>query len=126
MTDLELIKMYSRSKISLNFSEVVIQDNTNDKGIIKRHLRLRDFEAPMSAAFYFTGYQEEIKEYYEIDKEIICYDTKEELVDKIKYYLKHQVEADKIKNAGYNRALKDHTWDNRFRELFRKIGLKYD
>ena len=126
LSDNDLIKMYSRSRISLNFSEQLITDNDQNKGTIKRYLKLRDFEAPMCRAFYMTGLQEELKEYYEIDKEIICYDTKEELLDKIKYYLAHQDEAEKIKIAGYNRALKDHTWDNRFRELFFKIGLKYD
>ena len=29
-----------------------------------------------------------IKRVFEIDKEIVCYNTREELLDKIKYYLK--------------------------------------
>jgi len=126
LSDEELIKMYSRSKISLNFSEVVVTDRKYDLGAIKRHIRLRDFEAPMSEALYITGYQNELKEYYEIDKEIICYDTKEELLEKIRYYLTHPEEAESIRKAGYKRALKDHTWENRFNELFKKIGLKYE
>jgi len=126
LSDEELIKMYSRSKISLNFSEVVVSDQDYNPGTIKRHIRLRDFEAPMSEAFYITGYQDELKEYYEIDKEIVCYNTKEELLEKIRYYLKHQDEAEVIRIAGHKRALKDHTWENRFKELFNKIGLKYD
>lgn len=126
LADDELVKNYSRSKISLNFSEVSLQDKNEDFGKLKRHIRLRDFEAPMSGAFYITGYQEELKEYYEIGKEIICYKTKEDLLDKIKYYLKHQDEAETIRIAGQKRAIKDHTWENRFRELFRKIGLNYE
>jgi len=126
LSDEELIKMYSRSKISLNFSEVVVSDQNYSPGAIKRHIRLRDFEAPMSGAFYITGYQDELKEYYEIDKEIVCYNTKEELLEKIRYYLKHQDEAEAIRIAGRKRALKDHKWENRFKELFNKIGLKYD
>lgn len=124
LSDEELIKMYSRSIISLNFSEVVVSDEKYDQGAIKRHIRLRDFEAPMSGAFYITGYQEELKEYYEIDKEIVCYDTKGELLEKIRYYLEHQDEAEAIRIAGHKRALKDHTWENRFKDLFNKIGLK--
>lgn len=126
LSDEELIKMYSRSKISLNFSEVVVSDKKYDLGTIKRHIRLRDFEAPMSGAFLMTGYQEELEEYYKIGKEIICYDTKEELLQKIRYFLKHQDEAGAIRIAGHKRAIKDHTWENRFKELFRKIGLKYE
>lgn len=126
LIDNELVKNYSRSKISLNFSEVTIQDKNEDFGKLKRHIRLRDFEAPMSGAFYMTGYQEEIKEYYKIGKEIICYETKEDLLDKVRYYLKHQDEAETIRIAGHKRALKDHTWDNRFKKLFGKTGIKYE
>lgn len=126
LTDDELVKNYSRSKISLNFSEVTVQDKNENFGKLKRHIRLRDFEASMSGAFYMTGYQEELKEYYEIGKEIICYETKEDLLDKVRYYLKHQDEAETIRMAGHKRALKDHTWENRFKELFRKIGLNYE
>lgn len=126
LSDEELIKMYSRSIISLNFSEVVVSDEKYDLGAIKRHIRLRDFEAPMSGAFYMTGYQDELKDYYEVDKEIVCYDTKEELLEKIRYYLKHPDEAEAIRTAGHERAIKDHTWENRFKELFDKIGLEHE
>lgn len=119
LSDEELVKMYSRSYISLGFSEV--QDRQT--GEIKRHIRLRDFEAPMSGALYFTGQQEELAEYYEIGKEIICYDTKEELLDKIRYYLSHESEAKRVREAGLRRARRDHTWENRFRQLFEVIGL---
>lgn len=125
LADDELVKNYSRSKISLNFSEVVVQDKNEDYGKLKSHIRLRDFEAPMSGAFYMTGYQDELKEYYQIGKEIVCYETKEDLLDKVKYYLKNQDEAEIIRKAGHRRALRDHTWENRFKYLFQKIGLNY-
>lgn len=125
LSDDDLIKMYSRSRISLNFSEVQVQDKNYGEGSIKRHIRLRDFEAPMSGAFYMTGYQDELKDYYKIDKEIVCYDTKEELMEKVKYYLKNPEEAEAVRKAGHDRALKDHTWEIRFKQLFDEIGLKY-
>lgn len=119
LSDEELVKMYSRSLISLGFSEV--QDQVT--GEIKRHIRLRDFEAPMSGAFYLVGYQEELAEYYELGKEIVCYDDKQELLDKVSYYLNHEREAAQIRQAGLARARRDHTWENRFRQLFEVIGL---
>ena len=119
LSDEELIKMYSRSHISLGFSEV--QDRQT--GEIKRHIRLRDFEAPMCGALYFTGHQEELTEHYEIGKEIVCYDTKEELLDKVRYYLSHESEANLVREAGLRRARRDHTWENRFRQLYKVMGL---
>lgn len=114
--------MYSRSLISLGFSEV--RDELT--GEIKRHVRLRDFEAPMSGAFYLVGYQEELAEYYELDKEIVCYHDRSDVLDKVRYYLRHEQVAERIRQAGLARARRDHTWENRFRRLFEVIGLRVD
>ncbi len=119
LSDQELVKMYSRSLISLGFSEV--QDRQT--GEIKRHIRLRDFEAPMSGAFYLVGYQEELAEYYELGNEIACYDDRDELLDRVRYYLDHEQETERIRQAGLARARRDHTWANRFGQLFEVIGL---
>jgi len=122
LSDEELVKMYSRSLISLGFSDV--RDELT--GEIKGHIRLRDFEGPMSGAFYMVGYQEELDEYYELGKEIVCYDDRDELLDKVRYYLEHEQQADRIRRAGLARARRDHTWENRFRQLFEVIGLRVD
>jgi spore maturation protein CgeB len=116
--DEELVRMYSRSRISMGFSEVQMPD-----GSLRRHIRLRDFEAPMSGALYFTGYQAELAEYYEIDKDIVCYDSQDELLDKVRYYLSHDAAGEQVRMAGLRRARRDHTWENRFRQLFKTIGL---
>ena len=31
--------------------------------------------------------------------------------------------AERLREAGYRRALRDHTWERRFEELFRRIGV---
>lgn len=121
LSDEQLVKMYSRSLIGLGFSEV--RDELT--GEIKRHVRLRDFEAPMSGAFYIVGSQEELAEYYELDKEIVCYDDRDDLLDKVRYYLAHEEEMDQVRQAGLARARRDHTWENRFRQLFDVIGLAH-
>jgi spore maturation protein CgeB len=120
LSDEEMVQIPGQSRISLNFSEV------RDKltGEIKRHIRLRDFEIPMSGGFMITGYQDELSEYYDIDREIVCYDTREELLDKCRYYLDHPQERERIRQAGYERAIRDHTWANRFRTLFEVMGLE--
>lgn len=122
LSDKEMVKMYSRSKISLGFSEIIVQDR-EEKYKIKRHIRLRDFEAPMSGAFYMTGYQKELEKFFKIGKEIACYNGKEEMLEKIKYYLENEDEREKIRIAGHKRVLKDHTWEKRFEELFNKTNM---
>lgn len=120
LSDEEMVKMYSRSKISLGFSVV---SEAVGEGEANAHLRLRDFEAPMSGALYATGYTEELADYFESDKEVIVYCTKEELADKVQYYLTHPTEADRVREAALRRARSEHTWTKRFEQLFREIGL---
>ena len=88
-----------------------------------RTVRLRDFEAPMCRTCYLTGHTDEITEFYEVGKEIETYRTKDELVDKSRFLLSHPDAAESLREAGYQRALCDHTWVRRFEELFRKTGL---
>jgi spore maturation protein CgeB len=112
---------FSSHEVVLNFSNVWADGRPGSKLI--PHVRLRDFEAPMCRTCYLTGYTAEIEEFYEIGKEIDTYHSSEELVDKTRFYLARPTEAEKIREAGYKRALNDHTWKMRFKELFKEIGL---
>jgi spore maturation protein CgeB len=105
--------------VVLNFSNVWA-DGLPGSALIP-HVRLRDFEGPMCRACYLTGHTDEIGEFYEVGREIDTYRTQEELVDKTRYYLTHPEAAEKLREAGYQRALRDHTWTRRFQELFQKI-----
>lgn len=112
----EMVGIYSRSRINLGFSAV---GDSKDICCLKG----RDFEVPMSGGLYFTQYHPEIENVYQIGKEIVCYHDMDDLVEKIKYYLEHPDEADKIRKAGYRKAIKEHTWVQRFRMAFKKMGL---
>jgi len=120
LSDTDLVRLYSRSKINLGFSSC---GETHRKGERVLQLRLRDFEVPMSGGFYMVEYMEELEEFFEIGKEIVCYHDPDDLVDKIRYYLNHENEREDIARAGRERCLKDHTWQKRFMVAFREMGL---
>jgi spore maturation protein CgeB len=120
LSDDEMVKMYSRSKISLGFS--TCGETHRDAQRIMQ-VRLRDFEAPMSGAFYIVEYMEELEEFFKIGKEIVCYHDKADLADKIKYYLTHDEERERVRQAGHARALADHSWQRRFQVLFESLQL---
>jgi spore maturation protein CgeB len=42
----------------------------------------------------------------------------------VRYYLAHSEQAERVRRAGRQRALREHTWQHRFRELFAALGLK--
>ena len=86
-------------------------------------LKLRDFDAPMSGVFYITHDNKDLNELYRVDKEIVTYRTVNECVEKVKYYLKNDSDREYIAKAGYNRAIKEHTWEKRFDCLFRVLKI---
>ncbi len=116
-----LARMYSRSRVSLGFSTcgaAVYRDRNKT-----RQVHLRDFEAPMSGALYLVEFQEELREFYELEEEIVCYASREELLDKVRFYLAHPAAAQRIRERGIRRARRDHTWARRFDQLFSGLGL---
>jgi spore maturation protein CgeB len=115
LSDEDLVRMYSRSKISLGFTTVA-------EGQIKQ-VRLRDFEAPMSGAFYLVERFDELAGFFDPDKEVVFFETPEDLLEKVRYYLKHDAERERIREAGMRRARNEHTWHKRFETVFAQIGI---
>jgi spore maturation protein CgeB len=120
LSDLEMVQMYSRSKINIGFSSCGETHKTGERIL---QVRLRDFEVPMSGGFYMVEYMPEIEEFFKVGKEIVCYDDSKDLADKIKFYLAHDAERESVRKAGYERALHDHTWKKRFTDCFSLMGL---
>lgn len=83
----------------------------------------RNFEIPGCGGFLLTEPAENLEDYYEIGKEVVCFDGVDDLIDKIKYYLAHEDERIAIARAGYERTLREHTYERRFNEIFKKIGV---
>lgn len=117
----DICKTFAEYEIVLNFSNVW-GDGRPGSALVP-HVRLRDFEAPLCRTCYFTGHSEEIAEFYDIGREIDTYRTPEELIEKTRFYLSHPEAAERLREKGYQRALRDHTWDCRFQQLFREVGL---
>jgi spore maturation protein CgeB len=117
----DLTETFNAYEVVLNFSNVWGDGRTGSELI--PHVRMRDFEAPMCRACYLTGHTEEIAEFYDIGTEIDTYRNAKELVDKTRFYLDHPNEAERLRQSGYERARRDHTWQERFKELFEKTGL---
>jgi spore maturation protein CgeB len=83
----------------------------------------RNFEVPGCGGFLLTGMAENLGQYYEIGKEVVCFDDRYDLIEKIRYYLKHENERAAIAQAGYERTMLDHTYVRRFSEIFKQVGM---
>jgi spore maturation protein CgeB len=121
LSDEELVRTFSRTKINLGFARCW----TNENGAERiTQIRLRDFEVPMSGGFYLTEHQDELEEFFEIDSEIACYRDKDELLEKIRFYLKRPDLREDIRKAGRRRCLRDHTWEKRFKAAFQQMEMR--
>ncbi|EKD67672.1 MAG: hypothetical protein ACD_48C00274G0002 [uncultured bacterium] len=147
----KMINMFERSKINLNltkvstvrrFPNVVYLLLCKENGVIKlrswkkiwedfaivfqktrEQIKGRNFEVPGCGGFLLTGYAEDLEDYYVDSKEIVMFRGGRDLAKKIAYYSVHSEERKCIAKAGYERTIKDHTYEKRFLELFRLMGL---
>lgn len=124
LSDEDLVRMYSRSRISLGFG--VVYEGGMVGGRPTTFVRLRDFEAPMSGACYLTEFSEERAEYYEPDREMVFYRSVEELVEKARDLLAHPERIQRIRARARARSLACHTWQHRYQALFAALGLPRD
>ncbi|MGP8126071.1 MAG: glycosyltransferase [Nitrososphaerales archaeon] len=83
----------------------------------------RNFEVPGCGGFLLSGPSENLEDYYEVGKEVVCFDGERDLLQKSRYYLKHQEEREAIAAAGHSRTLREHTYVHRFDAIFRRVGL---
>lgn len=86
-------------------------------------LKLRDFDAPMSGALYLTHRNPDLCRLYSEGEEIECYDTPKEAFKKIRFYLDHLSDLERVAKNGQQKAISMHTWDHRLATTFEQLGL---
>jgi spore maturation protein CgeB len=92
-------------------------------GPLRQQIKGRNFEVPGCGGFMLTGQAEGLEQYYENQREIVCFDSVPDLIEKIRYYLAHEDDRHSIARAGYQRTINDHTYVHRFSQIFDQLGL---
>jgi spore maturation protein CgeB len=85
-------------------------------------VNLRIFEVNACGGFQLVPYMEGLEKRYDIGTELVTYQSPEQLVERVRYYLEREDERQAIADAGYRRTLREHTMERRFEELFARIG----
>ena len=109
----DLIEAYSNSLIGINFSKNSVNQGTQ--------MKARPFEITACGSMLITEYTEGIEEFFKIDKEIICFKTSSEMLEKVKYLINKPSLAANIAKSGHNRFLKDHQSKIRLQKLIQEI-----
>ena len=79
----------------------------------------RTYTIPASGGFMLHERNSEVLDLYREDEEIVCFDSAEELANKIDYYLAHPAERESIARAGHARCVPAYSYDNRIAEILR-------
>jgi len=147
----EMLEIFSRSKINLNLNPPMSAISMKSlaqvffrrrrKWIVPdfwhfpRNLRsyfqkkipqikARPFEITGCGGFCITGAADDTENYFVPGKEIVIYENTKDLIEKIRYYLAHDDERKVIEKAGYERAVREHTYKARLDDIFGRLGLK--
>lgn len=81
----------------------------------------RTFHIPASGGFMLHERTDELLEYYKEDKEVACFDSQAELIDKVAFYLSHEELRMKIAKAGYDRCISENSLSKRSAVIIKKF-----
>jgi len=109
----KMLNIFNSSKINLNLSRVGSQKILQIKS--------RIFEIAMCGGFVMTEYVPGIERFFEFNKEIVCFESVKEAVNKIRYYLENDKEREEIANAGWKRAQRNYNWTKMIPKVFENI-----
>ncbi len=111
----QAVEIINESAVNLNLSNAVIPTYEQIKG--------RDFEVPACRGLLLTGRVGGLEQYYEPEKEVLAYDSFDDMARRIRWALEHPAEADRVREAGYSRVLGEHTYERRFAAIFRHASV---
>jgi len=109
----EMIKIFQYSRINLNFSK--------DLRYFRPQIKGRIFQVCLAGGFLLTEYVPGIEEYFEVDKEIVCFRDADEMAEKIDYYIQHDEERQAIAQSGWKRAISEYTSFHMVSKVFNQI-----
>ena len=108
----EMPKVFRMSKINLNFT---IPN-------IKSGIPLRIWDVLGCGGFLLTNYQAEIPYYFKEGEDLVCFDSLEDLCEKVGYYLEHEEERKRIAWNGYRKVREKHSYIERIHTILDTVA----
>lgn len=107
----DLLAIYRQSHITLN-----ITNRTLYNGIPQKV-----FDAMAEGSLVFSNYQQDMDLFFENEKDYICYEDNEDLLEKANYYLSHPEICQKIIANAHKKIDQEHLYRNRIGELMKQL-----
>lgn len=113
----KVVETFNRSRINLGMGGVMHCETLT-------HLKGRDFDIPgTGGGAYLTSYNADLARYFKIGKEILCYATRDELVEQLRHYLDRPDETQMIARNARERCLAEHRWLHRYLNICKVLGI---
>lgn len=109
----EAAEVFNQSRIVFNVSS-------------RKELNMRHFEALGCKSLLLSDLIPQDQNVFEEGKHFVGYSNMDEMIEKAKYYLAHEDEANKIAEAGYLEAISKHTYLHRILAVLDTVGVPYD
>ena len=77
----------------------------------------RTFHIPASGGLMLHERTEDLLTYFQEDKEVVCFDSTEEMLAKIDWLLRDESARERIAHAGRECVLRSHSWEHRARTI---------
>jgi spore maturation protein CgeB len=148
----ELVDVFSRSKISLNFAAssprysvryMAAQFARRHAGVpvprlgelranatqlrdaYRPQLKARNFEIAACGALLLTERVDQLDAYYRVGEEAVTFRGARDLIAKAQQYLADDEQRARIAAAGAARTLREHTYEHRFAAILSRIGQEH-
>lgn len=123
----EMIKIFSRSKINLNFTKVntltaqawFLEENC--LSALVRQNKGRPMEVAMTRSFCLSEYSSSLAQTFTIGSEMDMFGSREELLERVRYYLKEDEIREQMAERAYRKALAKYEADVFFHHLVGQI-----
>jgi spore maturation protein CgeB len=102
-----MFEIFNKSKILVNMH---IEDT-------KYAGNMRLFEGTGSGCLLLTDKKKDLKKLFKLNHEIVVYKDKDDLITKIKFFLKNNITLSRIAKNGRNKTLKSHNYEKRLNIL---------
>jgi spore maturation protein CgeB len=120
------LSTYQEYFSAIKSAKIAIDFSVSGAGFL--NVKTKSFEIPACNTLMMVNKFSEMESYYKYDEEIIGFNSPEELRKKCEHYLKKENEVDRLAIAenGYCKFIRDHTWEKRIKEVFKKCGVDYE
>lgn len=112
---IDMFNLFLRSKIVLNFHVGAAGDYAGN---------MRMFEVTGVGSCLLTDNKKNMKDLFDLEREVVAYENAEDCISKVKWLLDHEDERKSIALAGQQRTLRSHTVEERCKLMIEIINAE--